>query len=136
LDDNFMLRIETPFSAELEDIVHRTIGCCITVHRALGPGLPERAYTRAVCLELSAEGISFDAERRFSIFYRGHLMCEKRVDLVVEKQLVLEIKAVEQLASVHKAQVRSYLRISKLRIGLLVNFNVAVLPDGIKRIVL
>jgi GxxExxY protein len=102
-----VLRIETPLSDELEDVVHRTIGCCIQVHKALGPGLPERAYKRAMCLELSAEGISFETEKRYSVFYRDQLMCEKRVDLVVEGQLVLEIKSVEQLANVHRAQLRS-----------------------------
>lgn len=131
-----VLRIETPLSEELEAVVHRTIGCCIEVHKALGPGLPERAYKRAICLELSAEGISFEAEKRYSVFYRDRLMCEKRVDLVVEAQLVLEIKSVEQLAPVHRAQLRSYLRISKLPVGMLMNFNVAVLPDGMKRMVL
>jgi GxxExxY protein len=131
-----MLRIEMHLSDELEDLIHRTIGCCIEVHKALGPGLPERAYTRAVCLELSTQGISFDTERRYPVFYRELLVCEKRVDFVVEGQLVLEIKSVEQLAPLHKAQVRSYLRISKLPVGMLMNFNVAVLPDGMKRIVL
>src|SRR5262245_10308412 len=77
-----MLRIKTPLSDELEDVIHRTIGCCIEVHKALGPGLPERAYAKAVCFELSTRGISFETEKRYSVFYRGHLMCEKRVDLV------------------------------------------------------
>jgi GxxExxY protein len=131
-----MLRIQTPFSDELEAMVHRTIGCCIEVHKVLGPGLTERAYTRAVCLELSVQGISFETEKRYSVFYRDQLICEKRVDLVVEEQLVLEIKSVEQLAPIHRAQLRNYLRISKLRVGMLVNFNVTVLPDGMKRIVL
>ena len=131
-----MLRIQTPLSDELEDLIHRTIGCCITVHRALGPGLLERTYTRAVHLELTAENIRFEAEKRYPVVYRDHLICQQRVDLVVEGQLVLEIKAVEHLAPVHRGQVLTYLRVSKLAAGLLVNFNVAVLPDGLKRVVL
>jgi GxxExxY protein len=131
-----MLRIETPLSDDLEAIVHRTIGCCITVHRTFGPGLSERAYTRAVCTELSAEQISFETEKCYPVFYRDRLICEKRVDFVIEQQLILEIKSVEQLAALHWAQVRSYLRISKLPVAMLMNFNVAVLPDGMKRIVL
>src|SRR5262245_34762333 len=129
-----MLRVESPLSDDLEDLIHRTIGCCIKVHRTLGPGLPERAYTRAVCIELSAEGISFETEKRYSVLYRDQLICEKRVDCVVEGQLVLEIKSVEQLAAVHRAQILSYLRISKLPVGMLLNFNVAVLADGMKQI--
>jgi GxxExxY protein len=131
-----MLRMETRLSDELEDLIHRTIGCCIEVHRALGPGLRERIDTRAVCLELSAEGISFDTEKRYQVFYRDHLICEQRVDFVVGGQPVLEIKAVDQLAPVHRAQVLTYLRISKLSVGMLMNFNVAILADGLKRIVL
>jgi len=131
-----MLRIQTSLSDELEDLIHRTIGCCITVHRALGPGLLERVYTAAVRLELEAEGIAFEKEKRYPVYYRDHLLCEHRIDLVVANQLVLEIKAVEQLASVHRGQVRTYLRVSKLPVGLLVNFNVGALPDGLKRIVL
>jgi GxxExxY protein len=131
-----MLRIQTSLSDELEDLIHRTIGCCITVHRALGPGLLERVYTAAVRLELEAEGIAFEKEKRYPVYYRDRLLCEHRIDLVVANQLVLEIKAVEQLASVHRGQVRTYLRVSKLPVGLLVNFNVGALPDGLKRIVL
>src|SRR2546426_2237214 len=132
----FMLKIQTHLSDELEDLIHRTIGCCIEVHRALGPGLFKRVYTRAVCLELSAKGISFETEKRYPVFYRDELICQQRVDFVVDGQLVLEIKSVDQLASVHRGQVLSYLRLSKLPVGLLINFNVAALPDGLKRVVL
>ena len=131
-----MLKIQTHLSDELEDLIHRTIGCCIEVHRALGPGLVERIYTRAVCLELSAKGISFETEKRYPVFYRDELICQQRVDFVVDGQLVLEIKSVERLHPVHQAQVLAYLRVTKLRVALLMNFNVSVLPDGLKRIVL
>jgi GxxExxY protein len=131
-----MLRIGTRLSDELEELIHRTIGCCIAVHRALGPGLRERVYTGAIGLEMQAEGIAFEREKRYPVFYRDHLLCEQRVDIVVERQLVLEIKSVEQLASVHRGQVLSYLRVSKLPVGLLVNFNVGALPHGLRRVVL
>jgi GxxExxY protein len=131
-----MLRVPTSVPEEDEALIHRTIGCCIAVHRALGPGMRERIYTRAVCLELAAESIPFETEKRFPVFYRDHLICHQRVDLMVDGRLVLEIKSVDQLAPVHRKQVLSYLRISKVPVGLLINFNVAVLPDGLKRVVL
>ena len=131
-----MLRIESRLPDDLEELIHRTIGCCITVHRSLGSGLRERVYAAALRLELAAGGIPFEAEKRCPVFYRGHLLSDQRVDLVVDKRLVLEVKAVDQLARVHRGQALSYLRVSQLTAGLLVNFNVAVLPDGLRRIVL
>jgi GxxExxY protein len=131
-----MLRMPTDLPEEVEALIHKTIGCCIAVHRALGPGLLERIYTRSVCLELAAETIPFETEKRYPVFYRDQLICHQRVDLVVDGRLVLEIKSVNQLAPVHRGQVLSYLRVSKLPVGLLINFNVAVLPDGLKRVVL
>ena len=86
-----MLRIPTALSDELEDLIHRTIGCCITVHRTLGPGLFERMYLRAVCLELAANQIEFEREKRYPVTYRGHLLCHQCLDIVVDGQLVLEI---------------------------------------------
>ncbi|MBI3403304.1 MAG: GxxExxY protein [Acidobacteria bacterium] len=116
--------------------IHETIGCCITVHRTLGPGLMEGIYSRAVGLELTAAGIASAAETAYPVTYRGHLLCHQRLDLVVDRRLVLEVKAVEHVSDIHRAQLLSYLRVSRLRVGLLVNFNVPVLQDGIKRIVL
>jgi len=131
-----MLRIPTPLSDDLEALVHDTIGCCIEVHRELGPGLLESIYARAICLELTAAGIAFEREKTFPIIYRGELLCEQRLDVVVAGHIVLEIKSVEQLAPLHHAQLLNYLRVSHLRVGLLMNFNVAVLQDGMKRKVL
>lgn len=121
---------------DLELLIQQTIGCCITVHRTLGPGLLESVYSRATRLELGAVGIPFDAERRVSVTYRGELLCHHRLDLVIANQVILELKSVERLTPVHHAQLISYLRISGLRVGLLLNFNVAVLKDGLKRVVL
>ena len=133
---NLMLRVSSPLSKEVEELVHTTIGCCLTVHRALGPGLFETIYSRAVALELRENGISFEREKPYPVLYRGELLCEQRLDFVVEGQIVLELKAIERLASVHHAQLLTYLRVSRLRVGLLMNFNVAVLRDGLVRKVL
>jgi GxxExxY protein len=131
-----MLRIPSPLSDELEALIYKTVGCCIEVHRALGPGLLENIYSRAVCIELTASGIPVEAEKHVPVMYRGQLLCHQRLDLVVVGQIVLEIKSVGQLHPVHHAQVLSYLRVSRLPVGLLMNFNVPVLQDGLKRIVL
>ena len=131
-----MLRVQSPVSAEIEALVTQVIGCCIVVHRALGPGLLEVVYTRAMCLELAASECSYESEVAIPVMYRDQLLCHQRADVVVAGQIVLELKAVERLAPVHQAQLLSYLRLSKLRIGLLVNFNVPVLHEGLKRIIL
>jgi GxxExxY protein len=131
-----MLRVPSPLPDDVEQLMHDTIGCCIAVHRELGPGLLEKIYTRAVSLELSAAGIGFEREKRYSVRYRGELLCEQYVDFVVGDQIVLEIKSIEQLAPVHHGQILSYMRVAHLRAGLLMNFNVAVLPDGMCRKVL
>ncbi len=131
-----MLRIPSRLPDELETLVHRTIGCGIAVHRALGPGLLEGIYSKAVRLELRAAGLSFEHEKRIAVRYRGELLCHQRLDLVIANQVVVEIKSVDGLNPVHHAQLLSYLRVSGLRVGLLMNFNVAILQDGLKRIVL
>jgi GxxExxY protein len=131
-----MLRIASPLTPTQEDLVHRMIGCCIAVHRELGPGLLERIYQCAVCIELETAGISFEREKPYPVVYRGKPLCLHRLDLVVSEEVVLELKAVDRLHPVRHAQVISALRVSKLRLGLLVNFNVATLPQGIRRIIL
>jgi len=131
-----MLRVRSSLSDTTEQLVQRTIGCCITVHRELGAGLLERIYVRAVRIELHAAGLGCETEKPFPVFYRGQLIAQHRVDVVVENQLLLEIKAVDRLVSVHRAQAMSYLHVSKMRVALLVNFNSPVLVDGLQRIVL
>ena len=131
-----MLRVSTRLSDELEDLIHRVIGCCIDVHRGLGPGLLESIYSRAVCMELDAHSIAFEREKLVAVTYRDQLLCNQRIDIVVENQLVLEIKCVERIHPVHRAQVLTYLRVSKLPVALLMNFNVAILREGLDRIVL
>jgi GxxExxY protein len=131
-----MLRIESPLDEQTEEWIRRGIGCCIAVHSALCPGLLERVYTRALEIEFGFGKIPYERERRAQIYYREQLLCAHRLDLVIANRIVLEVKGVERLQPVHHAQLLGYLRTSKLRVGLLVNFNVAVLRDGIKRIVL
>jgi GxxExxY protein len=131
-----MLRIPTSLSNELEDLIHQVIGCCITVHRELGPGLLEGIYARAVRLELGHAVISFETEKRIPVVYRGEVLCHQTLDVVVAGQSVLELKSVEHLSPVHRAQMICYLKVSKLPVGLLINFNVPILQDDNKRIVL
>jgi GxxExxY protein len=131
-----MLRIQSPLPADLEDIVHKTIGCCVEVHRILGPGFLESPYSKAAAIELTANGIAFEREKEYSITYRGQPLCHHRVDFVVDGRLLLELKAVDRLTDVHRAQVLSYLRATRLSVGLLINFNEVVLRHGIKRIIL
>ena len=106
------------------------------MHRALGPGLLENIYSRAICLELQDANIPFETEKQIPVWYRGQLLCYQRLDLVVAEQIVVEIKSLDRLNPVHHAQLLSYLRVSSLRVGLLMNFNVPVLQDGLKRVVL
>jgi GxxExxY protein len=131
-----MLRVTTPLDDEAESLVRATIGCCIAVHRELGPGLLEAIYQRAVGHELAANRIPYERERSFPVAYRGHQIYVHRADMVIGGQILLELKAVESLHPVHRAQVLSCLRVTKLRVGLLINFNVAVLVGGLQRIVL
>ena len=131
-----MLRVESRLSDDLEALIYKTIGCCIEVHRALGPGLLESICSRAVQIELGLAGIPFEADKKIPVWYRDQFLCYQRLDLVIDGQLVVEIKSVEHLVPVHHAQVLSYLRVSQLSVGLLINFNVPVLQDGLKRIVL
>ena len=131
-----MLRIASPLDDDLERLVHAVIGHCIVVHKELGPGLFEALYRRAICVELERSGVAFKCEKRVPVVYRDVVLAEQRLDIVVEGRVLLELKAVERLAPIHFAQVMSYLRVSRLRVALLVNFNVRILPDGLRRIVL
>ena len=131
-----MLRIQTPRPDEVETLVRDTIGCCIAVHRALGPGLLETIYSKAIALELSATGIAFEREKAYEVTYRGESLYQQRLDFVVGGAIVLEIKAVERLVPLHDAQLVNYMRLACLRVGLLMNFNEVVLKDGMRRKVL
>jgi GxxExxY protein len=127
---------QSTLGPDLEELAESTIGICLTVHRELGPGMNEAVYSRACRIELAASEISFESEKPVPIRYRGRLLTTQRVDLVVAEKLIVEIKSVERLHPVHIAQAVSYLRATGLRIALVVNFNVSVLRQGIRRVVL
>jgi GxxExxY protein len=120
---------------ELDALAHNIIGAAIEVHRRLGPGLDESLYEQALAIEFRLRGINFARQVILPVYYRDEPIGEKRLDLVVEGKLVVELKAVEQLAPVHKAQLLTYLKLSGHKLGLLINFNVPVLKEGIKRII-
>ena len=112
------------------------IGAAIEVHRELGPGLLESAYRECLCHELKLRGLHFEYEIPLPVQYKGvKLDCGYRLDIVVEDQVILELKTVEKLLPIHEAQLLTYLKMKKCRLGLLINFQVPVLKDGIKRIV-
>jgi GxxExxY protein len=112
------------------------IGAAIEVHRALGPGLLESAYEACLAHELTLSGIAFERQKPLPVFYRGlEVDCAYRLDLVVEGIVIVEAKSVDQLHAIHQAQLLTYLRLSGLRIGLLINFNVPFLKNGIRRLV-
>jgi len=113
------------------------IGAAIEVHRALGPGLLESAYEGCLCHELHLRGLGFERQVDLPVSYKGVLLaCGYKIDLIVEQEVVLELKAVEAILPVHEAQLLTYLKLSGKNVGLLINFNTPVLTRGIKRLVL
>jgi len=121
---------------EKDPLTHAVIGAAIEVHREMGPGLLESIYQKCMVEELRLRGMSFQAQARIPLIYKGkHLDDDLIMDFFFPNQLVLELKAVEKLLPVHEAQLLTYLRLTKTHVGLLVNFNVPVLKDGIKRMV-
>ena len=122
---------------EFDDLSHRVIGCAIEVHRALGPGLLESAYEQCLAHELTQNNIRFQFQHPQPVEYKGfHLDCGYRIDLLVEDMLILELKSVDKLTTIHEAQLLTYMKLAGVKTGLLINFNVTKLKDGIKRFVL
>jgi GxxExxY protein len=124
--------------AELDRIAHDVIGAAIEaieVHRILGPGFLERIYEDALCVELGMRAISFQRQAPVPVVYKGVAVGENRLDLLVQGQLVVEIKAIDTFAPIHRAQALSYLKATGYQLALLINFNVKFLKDGIKRVV-
>lgn len=121
---------------QLDLITKEIIGAAIEVHRRLGPGLLESAYEACLVFELRERGLKIEQQKPLPVIYRDvKLDCGYRLDLVVEDSVIVEIKAIEQLLPVHDAQLLSYLRLSNKNVGLLINFHVRLLKNGIKRIV-
>jgi len=131
-----LTRTMPALAPELEAIVARTIGCAIRVHQALGPGFHEAVYQDALAVELELEGLPFQREFQVAIFYRGRPLRTQRLDLVVDKLVVVELKAVERLDRVHQTQILSYMKAAKLPVGLLMNFHAEFLKSQLRRFVL
>ncbi len=120
----------------LEWLIHTVIGAAIEVHRTLGPGYLESVYEEALCVELALREIPFGRQVDVAVQYKGHPVGSGIMDILVSDVLVVELKAVDTLAPIHTAQILSYLKSTKHPVGLLINFNVVVLREGIKRVVL
>ena len=126
-----------PIPTEVEWLGRRVIGCAIAVHRVLGPGYKESIYVEALCLELHSRALKFEREKPITVMYKGREIPGQRLDLMVERVLVVECKVVEAILTVHSRQLTSYLRTTRLRLGFIFNFNVdALMPHGFKRIAL
>ena len=122
---------------EFDALSRKVIGCAIEVHRELGPGLLESTYEQCLAYELNRAGIAFELQKAVPVMYKGiRLDCGYRVDVLVEKALILELKSVDAVLGIHEAQLLAYMKLAGIKTGLLINFNVQRLKMGIKRFVL
>ena len=124
------------FPEERDPLTEKIIGCAIEVHRTLGPGLLEQTYEAALCVELQLAGLKFQRQLAVPVTYKNEPVGDYRLDMVVENSVVLEIKSVDRFDPVFEVQLLTYLKITGLKRGLLLNFNSRLLKDGIKRLVL
>lgn len=122
---------------EVDDVARQIVDSAFQVHKRLGPGLLESVYERCLCLELSKRKIAFESQKALPIFYDDvKIDGGLRLDLLVANSVIVELKAIESLLPIHEAQLLTYLRLSEHRLGLLINFNVTLIKNGIKRIAL
>jgi GxxExxY protein len=128
-------RVRAPLSDDEELVAGEIIAAALKVHRELGPGFLETIYRRAMIVELRRRAISHETEVAVEVRYEGELLGTHRIDLVVQGLVVVELKSVESLDPVHRKQVVSYLKATKLRLGLLINFNCELLKQGLRRVV-
>jgi GxxExxY protein len=118
----------------INDLSGQIIGAAIEVHRHLGPGLLESAYEECLCYELKQRQISYQRQQDLPIRYKDQLLnCGYRLDLIIENELIVELKSCDKILPIHEAQLLTYLKLANIQTGLLINFNVPVLKDGIKR---
>jgi GxxExxY protein len=122
-------------SREVDELARTVIGAALEVHRALGPGYQEGIYEEALAFELTQTGLDFERQRTFQVTCKDHTVGEGRIDFLVDGRLVVELKAIDKLQPVHRAQVISYLKATSCQLGLLINFNESLLRSGIQRIV-
>lgn len=120
---------------ELEFLTSRVIGAALEVHSLLGAGYLESVYEEALAKEFDFRGICYERQREVQIDYKGYSIGEGRLDFLIDQKVILELKAVESIAAIHTAQVLSYLKMTGLKVGIIINFNVTSLRSGIKRIV-
>jgi GxxExxY protein len=121
---------------DINKLSSKIIGVAIEVHKSLGPGLLESAYEQCLCHELNLQRLSFESQKPLPVVYKGkRLDCGYRLDIVVEDEIILELKSCKQIEPIHKAQLLTYLKLSDLKLGLILNFNVPVMRDGMVRIV-
>ena len=122
---------------EINEITQKIIGCAIEVHKNLGPGLLESAYKECLAFDLTKAGLSIKRQQPVPVVYRDiKLDCGYRIDILVEKCVEIELKVVDEFNPVHQAQILTYMKFSDMKVGLLINFNVTVLKNGIRRFVL
>ena len=121
---------------KFDEISNKVIGCAIEVHRSLGPGLLESTYEQCLAREMDLSGIAFKLQSPLPVEYKGiKLDCGYRVDMLIEDKLIVELKSVEKTLPVHEAQILTYMKLANIQVGLLINFNVEKLKEGIKRFV-
>jgi GxxExxY protein len=121
---------------DINKLSSKIIGAAIEVHKTLGPGLLESTYEECLCHELSLRGLEFERQKPLPITYKNKkLDCSYRLDIVVEDEIILELKSCEKIEPIHRAQLLTYLKLSGLQLGLVLNFNVPLMRDGIVRIV-
>jgi|SRR5215475_823715 len=119
------------------ELTGEIIGAAVDVHQHLGPGQLESAYEECLCRELGLRGVLFERQKPLPLAYKGIVLeCGYRLDLVVESRIIVEIKSVETLSPIYEAQLLIYIKLARMKVGLLMNFNVPILKDGIKRFVL
>ncbi|MCK4916592.1 MAG: GxxExxY protein [Candidatus Omnitrophica bacterium] len=122
---------------KINELTEKVIGCAIEVHKVLGPGLLESTYEQCFARELSLSAINFKIQVGLPVEYKGvYLDCGYRIDMLIEERLILELKSVEEVVNIHKAQLLTYMKLAKIKVGLLINFNVKLLKNGIERFML
>ena len=122
---------------EFDELSNKIIGWALEVHKRLGPGLLESAYEKCLSFELTNAGIRHDVQKKLPVEYKGmKLDCGYRTDIIIAGEIIIELKTVDKILPIHEAQLLTYMKLSGIKTGLLINFNVCLLKDGIKRLVL
>ncbi len=122
---------------EFDELSNKVIGCALEVHKKLGPGLLESAYEKCLSFELANAGLRHEVQKDLPVEYKGmKLDCGYRTDIIIDSEIIIELKTVDGILPIHEAQLLTYMKLSGVKVGLLINFNVCRLKDGIKRFVL